>query len=228
MSRCPTPSPKLAATNAPSLQASSTSAQTCLRPSTPGSAARMRRHSAANCSNDKLISLPPALAASIGVAALALERDAEMIAQRLDRLAFGGIGVGIVGADDDAAERRIGLAARRQHRRDMAVAVGVAQRHEERHFLLDMRVEADLLLEECPRHRLIGLRGLLALEAEMLLDRVAHELGFARRLDLGFEPEPALAIGCIDDKAHLSRSLPDAPEDPESTPEGKPMKRCAC
>src|SRR5574337_989341 len=119
MSLCPTPSPKLAAMKSLSLHASSTSAQTCLRPSGPGFAARIRWHSPANCSNDNPISLPPALAASIRVAALALERDAEMIAQGLDRFALGGIRVDIARADDDAAEGRVGLAARRQHGRDV-------------------------------------------------------------------------------------------------------------
>src|SRR5579875_3046069 len=99
MSRCPVPGPKFAATKALSLQASSTSTQTWRRPSTPGFAFRARWHSAANSSSVMTCSLP----SLIRIAAIALEAEAEMIAQRLDRIAFARIGIGIGRADDDDA-----------------------------------------------------------------------------------------------------------------------------
>src|SRR5438876_5962599 len=83
-----------------------------------------------------------------------IERQAEMPAQRLDGGSMLGIGIAIVRPDDDHPKGRVRFPAGRQHGRDDRRASGISQGQEQRHLAQDMRLEADLLLDECPRGRL--------------------------------------------------------------------------
>src|SRR5581483_12017543 len=87
--------------------------------------------------------LPP-----VGEAARALEREAEVTAERLDRGTMVRIGIAVLGPHDDDAKGRVLLAAGRQHRRRERRPLGVPQRQKEGHRPLDVRLETDLLLDE--------------------------------------------------------------------------------
>src|ERR1700685_4445976 len=114
------------------------------------------------------------LAAAIGVTAVAIELDSEMVTKGPDCIRMIDIRIAVSDAHDN---RSAAAAIRRwsgQHGRDERIALAVAQREEQRHFPLDMGVHADLLLNEDSRRGPIGLRRLLLLGAEIFFDRVRH------------------------------------------------------
>jgi hypothetical protein len=84
-----------------------------------------------------------------------------------------------------------------------SIAVG-AQRQEQRHLALDMRLEADLLLERHLGDRLEALRRLFLLLAKIFFDRMAHRFRFAHGLGLGLDPKPGFAVGGVADVLHAS------------------------
>src|SRR5947208_9329312 len=63
----------------------------------------------------------------------------------------------------------------RQHRGGERIAVAVAQGQEQRHLVLDMRFQPDLLLEKDLGNGAKALRRLIMLLAEILLDGVAQD-----------------------------------------------------
>jgi hypothetical protein len=85
--------------------------------------------------------------AAVGVAAPPFEGEAEMLAERLDRVGVVDIWVGVRDPDDDRPEAPVVLPARREHRGDQRVAFVIAQGQEQRHLALNMRFEPDLLLK---------------------------------------------------------------------------------
>src|SRR6185437_16733672 len=147
---------------------------------------------------------PSGSGSAIGIAALALQRDAEMRRQRTDRTALLRVGIVVRGADDDRAEAAIVMAFRRQHRRRQRVALVIAQCQEQRHGPLQMRVEPDLLLDEAARRRLIALRRLLALLSKKLLDRMPHGIGLDAGFRLRLDAEPGLAARRVANIFHAS------------------------
>src|SRR5579884_3287501 len=127
-----------------------------------------------------------------------------MLGEGADCVALLGIGVGIARPDDDRAEAAVVAAICRQHRGRERRPVHVAQRQEQRHLALDVRLQPDLLLEIDLRHRAEALRRLVLLLAEVLLDGVTHRFRFGDRLGLGFDPKPGLAPRRIANIAHAS------------------------
>src|SRR5947208_15892895 len=92
----------------------------------------------------------------------------------------------------------------RQHRGGERIAVAVAQGQEQRHLVLDMRFQPDLLLEKDLGNGAKALRRLIMLLAEILLDGVAHKLGFGQRLGFGLDPKPCLAARGVANVPHAS------------------------
>src|SRR5438552_8523471 len=142
--------------------------------------------------------------APVRIAAGALEADAVMLAERADRIALARIRIGVAGPDDDRPEASVVLSARRQHRGGKRGAVHLAQCQEQRHLALDVRLEADLLLERHLRDRAEALRRPVLLLAKVFFDGVAHGFRFGDRLGLGLDAEPRLAARAIANVSHDS------------------------
>src|SRR5437763_4592588 len=146
----------------------------------------------------------PPLVAAIRVAAGAFQGHPVMLAEGADRVTLFGIGVGVAGPDDDRAEAAIVAPVGRQHRGGERIAVAVAQGQEQRHLVLDMRFQPDLLLEKDLGNGPKALRRFVMLLAEILLDGVAHKLGFGQRLGFGLDPKPCLAAWGVANVPHAS------------------------
>jgi hypothetical protein len=127
-----------------------------------------------------------------------------MRAQRADRVAMFGIGIAIGDSDDDRPESPVVAALRRQHRRNQRVPYPIAQRQEDRHDPLHMRVQADVLLDEAPRRRLIALDRFFPLLTEEFLNGMPHDIGFDHRFRFRLEAEPSLAVRGVADVSHGS------------------------
>ncbi len=119
--------------------------------------------------------------------------------QRPDRRVVLDVRVAVADADDDRAAR-----PRRHHGGGEPVALRIAQGEEARHGPAQMRLEADLLLDEGPGRRHVGGLGALPRLAEMLFDGVAHQGRFLDRLRLGLDPEPGLSARDVADIVHRS------------------------
>src|ERR1700732_3970297 len=113
----------------------------------------------------------------------------------------------VADADDDRAEVTVVASRRRQHRRRQRVALGIAQREEQRHYPLHVRIEADILLDEAARRRLVGLGRLFALLRKKLLDRMAHDVGFDGGFGLRLDAEPALFAWGVANIFHASSTI---------------------
>src|SRR5437763_1823569 len=70
-----------------------------------------------------------------------------------------------------------------------------------------MRFQPDLLFERDFRHRAKTLRRLVMLLAEILLDRMAHDLRFGDCLGLVLDPKPRLALRRIANVPHASSNM---------------------
>src|SRR5207302_3125928 len=100
-----------------------------------------------------------------------------MLAERADRIALVRIGIGIAGSDDNRPEAAVVESAGGQHRRSERGPIHVAQGQKQRHLALDVRLQADLLLEIDLRDRWKALRSLVLLFADVYLEGLANCLG---------------------------------------------------
>ena len=148
------------------------------------------------------LQIPP-----IRVAARRIERQTEMLAQRVDRLGEIGIRILIAVSHDDWPERARCFALRRQHRRHQSLPFAIAQGQEQRHCALDMRLSPDALLHihAGPRWH-VGLGRLFMRLPEVSLHGVVHGLGLERRFGDRFKSEPRQRRG-VAHILHHPRSL---------------------
>ena len=116
---------------------------------------------------------------------------------------------------DAEAVRAAFDAFRRQHRGNETVAFLVAQRKEQGHDALRMRLEADILLDHDFRDRVIARLRFFQFVAEIFFDRVLHQIGFGGGLDLRFDAKPGLVARCVANVLHeASHQTPVATLDP--------------
>ncbi len=88
------------------------------------------------------------LAEPIWLAALSIEHDAKMTAQRSDCSRMFGVWIAIGDANNDRTESIAVSPAGRKHGGHQGIALTVAQREEKRHLPLNMCCQPYLLLEE--------------------------------------------------------------------------------
>jgi hypothetical protein len=145
--------------------------------------------------------------ATVRVATTPFECEAVMLAERANGIGMVDIRVRICHPDNDRPEGTIVMSSGRQHRGDQRIALVVSQRQEQGHLALDVRFEANLLLEIHLRRRLEALDRLFLLFAKELLHRVAHRVRFARSLSFGLDPKPSLPAWGIANVFHASSQL---------------------
>ena len=85
---------------------------------------------------------------SIWIAPDALEGEAEVLAQLANGLTMLRVGIPVLRAHNDDPESRVIAPARRQHGCDEGVSLRTAQRQEQRHHALHVRLEANVLLNK--------------------------------------------------------------------------------
>src|SRR6476646_7512106 len=199
------PSGMYLATKSASFSTSFTSPQTALRPSVPGLLFNASWHWAANCSSVVPIRSVSSewLFPSVRIAVCPIERQFEVLGQRLDRVGVLLIGVAVCWSHDDAAERAVAASAWRQHGRHQRCALVVPQGQKQRHLAQDVRALADVLLDIDRGQRLVALRCLRPFAADIFFHGMAHDLGFQRGLALVHQPEPGPVTRSIADILHV-------------------------
>src|SRR5215204_418231 len=146
----------------------------------------------------------------VGVAPDPIQNTPEVLAKRPDRRPVLRERVAVSNPDDHRPNCPSVLARWRKHRGCEPIAFLVAEGEEHGHDPLNVRLEPDVPLDVGAGWRDIAHPRVFTRLSEMLLDRMAHQIGFQGRFSLGLDQEPSLPIRGVahvsHDPAHLCGS----------------------